>query len=210
MHLHKPTTMGYYEIPATYAWTNIVTGHRTLIDSFIVRPQYTTRFVNNLAWGGLVPFSPMPSAAIKHDGALVTRGALPEIREYDLEGRLQRIVRIDERPREITTTDIQRYVEVTGKPLDPDIPVPDVLPTFESLLVDDEGWLWAKVYEFDPVRRPAWVVFDASGRAHGSIETPVSLQIHQIANDFMLGVWTDELDVQHVRRYRVNRHVNER
>jgi hypothetical protein len=210
LHLHIPTTTGVYEIPATYAWTDIATGNRTLVDSFTVRPQYTTKFVNNIAWGGMIPFSSMPSAAIGRNGAFITEGALPEIREYDLEGRLQRIIRVDEPLRQITTTHIHGYVEVTGKPLDPDIPVPDVLPTFESLLVDDEGWLWAKSYEWDPMRRPAWVVFDPSGRAHGSIETPVKLQIHQIAHDFMLGVWTDEVDVEHVRRYRVNRRSSER
>jgi hypothetical protein len=198
-----------YEIPATYAWTNIVTGNRTLVDSFTVRPQYAVEFVNNLAFGGPIPFSSMPSAAVKRNGALITEGALPEIKEYDLEGRVQRIIRVDEPPRHITDADIQRYVEVTGKPLNPDIPIPEMMPTFESLLVDDEGWLWAKVYEWDPARRPAWVVFDNSGRVLGSIETPVGLHVYQINSDFILGVWTDDLDVEHVRRYRLNRRSSE-
>ena len=94
---------------------------------------------------------------------------------------------------------------MTGKPLNPDIPIPEMMPSFESLLVDEEGWLWAKKYEWDPERRSAWVVFDPSGRAHGSVETPVGVEIHQIDSGFMLGVWTDELDVEYVRRYRVNR-----
>lgn len=205
LHLYKPTTTGPFEIPATYAWTDIATGNRVVVDSFIVRPQYATRMVNNIAWGGPIPFSAMPSAAVKHDGAFITHGVLSEIKEYDLRGRLERIVRIDEPPREITEADIRGYAEVTGKPLDPDIPFPDMMPTFESLLVDDEGWLWAKAFGWDPTRRSTWVVFDAGGRAHGSIETPASFKLHQIGSDFVLGVWTNELDVEHVRRYRLTR-----
>jgi hypothetical protein len=208
-NLQKPTTTGVYEIPLTFAWTHIVTGNRTFVDSFTWRPQYMTKFVNNIAFGGLIPFSSTPSAAVTRNGALVTEGALPEIKEYNLEGRLQRIIRIYEPRRNITNTDIQRYVEVTGKPTNPDIPIPEMMPTFESLLVDDEGWLWAKVYEYDPEQRPAWVVFDPSGRAHGSIRTPVGLRVQQIAGDFMLGVWTDELGVEHVRKHRVDRRSGE-
>jgi hypothetical protein len=166
--------------------------------------------VDQLGWGGLIPFSSMPAAAVRRNGAFITEGTLPEIKEYDVEGRLRRIIRIDEPLRRITDTDIQGYVEVTGKPMNPDIPIPDMMPTFESLLVDDEGWLWAKVYEWDPTQPSAWVVFDPSGRARGSIETPAGLRVHQIDSDFILGVWTDELDVEHVRRYRIDRRAGER
>lgn len=210
MYLHKPTTIGPYEIPATYAWVDIATGVRTLVDSFPVQPQYTTRFVDGLAYGGLIPFSPMPSAAVTRDGAFVTDGAHAEIKKYDIDGRLQRIIRVDEPSRQIENGDIQSYIEATGQPLDPDIPIPDVMPTFQSLLVDDEGWLWAKKYDWDPARRPVWVVFDPSGRAHGYVETPVGLRINQIASDFVLGVWTDELEVEHVRRYPLIRRSNAR
>jgi hypothetical protein len=78
-----------------------------------------TEFVNNLAYGGLIPFSSMPSAAVTPNGALVTEGVLPEIKEYNLEGRLQRIIRIDEPRRRITNTDIQSYVDATGELLNP-------------------------------------------------------------------------------------------
>jgi hypothetical protein len=88
--------------------------------------------------------------------------------------------------------------------------IPETMPTFESLLVDDEGWLWAKVYEFDPARPSAWVVFDPSGRARGSIETPAGLRVHQIDRDFILGVWTDEVGAEHVRRYRIDRRPRSR
>lgn len=205
MHLHRPTTTGVYEVPLVYAWIHIATGKRTLVDSFTVRPQYTVEFVNSIAYGGLIPFSSRPSAAVTRNGALVTDGALPEIKEYDIEGQLTRIIRVDEPRRRIMNTDIQRYVEVTGKPTYPEIPIPELMPAFESLLVDDEGWLWAKVYEWDPARRPEWVGFDPDGQAHGSIRMPVGFRVQQIAGDFVLGVWTNELDVEYVRRYRVDR-----
>lgn len=205
MYEYEVTTLGVRELPATYAWHDMVSGKRTLLDSFTVRPMYAVEFKGGLAYGGLIPFSSMPSAAVTRSGAFITEGALPEIREYDLAGHLRRIIRLDEPSRPITSADVQSYFDARGTPPYPEIPVPETMPTFQSLLVDAEGWLWAEAYEWDPARRPVWVVFDSGGRAHGSVETPAGLRVHQITGAFLLGVWTDELDVEHVRRYRMNR-----
>lgn len=206
--LYKPTTTGVIELPMTYAWTNIVTGKRILVVSFTVRREY---FVlgegRQPGFFYQIPFSATPAAAVTRRGALITADVSSEIKEYDLSGRLRRIIRIDEPPRSVTAADIRRYVELTDGPVYSDMPIPETIPAFgESLLVDDEGWLWAQVYEWDPTQRPAWLVFESNGRAHGSISTPVGLDIHQIGRDFILGVWKDELDVEHVRKYRLDRH----
>lgn len=71
--------------------------------------------------------------------------------------------------------------------------------------VDDEGNLWVEdpriVYE-DPVQ---WTVFDASGRLIARLTTPPDLRIHQSGADFVLGVARDELDVEHVVLYGLER-----
>ena len=46
-----------------------------------------------------------------------------------------------------------------------------------------------------------WVVFDGSGRMLGSVTTPAGLEVTEIGEDFVLGIWRDELDVQHVQLY---------
>ena len=75
------------------------------------------------------------------------------------------------------------------------------MPTFEALLVDDLGWLWAKLHRFDVEGPPNWLVFDRDGRGHGGVETPEGLEVRQTGPDFVLGVWRDENDVEFVRRH---------
>ena len=87
------------------------------------------------------------------------------------------------------------------------MPIPVTLPAFQSLQIDEVGWLWAEVYEWDPVQPREWMVFDPEGRAHGTIRTPAGLEVHRIGDDFILGVWLDELRVEHVRRYTLRRGV---
>ena len=50
---------------------------------------------------------------------------------------------------------------------------------------------------------PRWTVFDPRGRMLGTIETPGSGRVTEIGEDYLLGIWTDELDVEQVRMYRL-------
>jgi hypothetical protein len=81
---------------------------------------------------------------------------------------------------------------------------------FNSLQVDEEGWLWAEVYEWKPAQPVEWILFDPAGRARGSIKTPPGLEVHRIGEDFLLGVWKDDLDVEYVKRYRLRRTLSGR
>ena len=46
-----------------------------------------------------------------------------------------------------------------------------------------------------------WTVFDPAGRMLGELSTPPRFQVIQIGDDYVLGVWKDDLDVEHVRLY---------
>lgn len=89
------------------------------------------------------------------------------------------------------------------------MPLPEIMPAFQSLLVDDLGWLWAELYRPVETDQPEWMVFDPEGRAHGILKTPKGLRIYHIGRDFVLGSWRDELDVDHVRRHRLRRNVTQ-
>jgi hypothetical protein len=60
--------------------------------------------------------------------------------------------------------------------------------------------------EFDPqaIGSPEWEVFDAEGRYLGVVTLPERFQPAAVDGDFLYGIWRDELDVQHVKRLRVN------
>lgn len=54
----------------------------------------------------------------------------------------------------------------------------------------------------DPV---AWTVFDPAGILLGTVKIPADIDVYSIQNDNVLVLWKDDLDVQHVRLYRLNK-----
>ena len=82
---------------------------------------------------------------------------------------------------------------------------PEAEPTFQALVVDDEGWLWAQTYqESSPDDAVTWLLFDLDGRGRGSVVMPEGLSVQAISRDFVAGVWRDELDVEYVRLHRID------
>ena len=166
------------------------------------------------------PFDILPDAVLGRNGFFLSLGEDqgPEILEYDLSGRLRRVIRLAEAVVAPSPGDIDKLVEFQFDPHDlPDtsrerrsgitarayreMPLPKILPVFSRLLVDEVGWLWAELYRFD-VRAPVrWLVFNPNGEGLGSVDMPSDLEIWQIGRDFVLGVWEDELDVEYVRRH---------
>jgi hypothetical protein len=79
------------------------------------------------------------------------------------------------------------------------------MPSFEALLVADDGWLWAKVYTPLDSERNRWMVFDPEGRATGTVDLTPGLEVHHIGSEHVLGVRRTELDVEIVEAYRLTR-----
>lgn len=206
---------GLHQVSRTYLWFDPSTGKQVVLDSFVVDQSYQLR-------GGaepVIPFSARPRAAVTQHGVLISDGRRPEIREYDLQGHVRRILRIDE-PRRPVTREM-----VTMLPLDPfygwtsrkiveAVPRPDSLPVFRALEVDDQGWVWAEMYGWDPSAPNEWIVFDGEGRALGSVETPVGLdlgetlsgvELGEVSRNFLLGIRRDSLGVEYVCRYALQR-----
>lgn len=83
------------------------------------------------------------------------------------------------------------------------------LPVYQRFLVDRLGYLWVEQYRPSDRGRvglwveglPRWDVFDADGRLLGEVEVPSDFNVMEIGSDFVLGVWTDSLRVEHVRVY---------
>jgi hypothetical protein len=67
---------------------------------------------------------------------------------------------------------------------------------------DDAGNLWVQEYGLTQDDRPLdWSVFDRAGRFLGEVEMPAGFGVHQIGDDFVLGRWTDELEVEYILMY---------
>jgi len=91
------------------------------------------------------------------------------------------------------------------------IPFPEAFPAYRDLMVDSEGNLWVEAYRKPDESRlggndeARWTVFDPTGRMLGDMLMPEGLDIYQIGTDFVLGRWTDDLDVQHAVVYELFR-----
>jgi hypothetical protein len=201
--------------PLVYSWIDLVSGERIRLDSMLVRGSYYDVSPAGVPRLSAIPFSPSPSAAVQGSHAWITDGGRAEIRVYNLDPRLTRVVRLDEARRPVTDQDLNGHIDVVaGGSSDArerlrrsylEMPIPDSMPSFESLLVDDVGLVWAAVFNWDPAVPREWIVFDDDGRALGLVATPPGLRIHQIGVDFILGVARDSLDVERVERYGLRR-----
>ncbi len=167
-----------------------------------------------------LPFDIWPAAILGRNSLFLTLGENrgPEILEYDMSGSPRRIIRLAEPVVAPSRGDIDKLVEFRLAPWDmtpedvehftqvqlsdyAEMPMPEIMPAFSRLLVDEVGWLWAELYRFD-VRAPmTWLVFGPNGEGFGSVDMPPDLEVWQIGRDFVLGVWQDELDVEYVRRH---------
>ncbi len=208
-------TGGGKEETTTYFWYDPLTGARTNLASFTVVGDYHwLRRGGSPPVGMMIPFVAKSSAVVAPGRALITDGASFEVREYDHGGNLKRVFRVDESPGAVTPGLVDRHAELTAS--EPryvenmreryaEMPIPEVLPAFEDLLIDQLGWLWARVYELDSAKAQRWMVFDAEGQARGSVETPIGLDVQAIGADYVLGVWVDDLGVEYVRRHRLER-----
>lgn len=86
---------------------------------------------------------------------------------------------------------------------------PATFPPYSALVVDAERHLWVEEYRaYENPGSAGWQVFDPSGRWLGPVETPDDFLVHQIGEDFVLGVWTDEVDVPYVRLFPLRGRVN--
>lgn len=82
-----------------------------------------------------------------------------------------------------------------------DMPVPEYLPAVGDLRVDAAGRIWAQRYRELPDEPATWDVFAPDGTWAASVQVPPRFRPLDIGSDYVLGVLTDEFDVEQVRLY---------
>lgn len=90
------------------------------------------------------------------------------------------------------------------------MPLVEFFPAFEALQPDPLGHLWVQEYRYPGQDRNVWTVFDADGRVQGFVETPPGLDVFEIGEDYILGLMTDEFDVERVQLWPLDRIDGER
>ena len=87
------------------------------------------------------------------------------------------------------------------------LPAPATRPAYANMLVDPSGAIWLELYRGVSERdRPQeWLILDADGTWLGTIEVPDQFSVTDITMETVLGVWRDELDVEHPQVLRLTR-----
>ena len=216
LHTPRITGPGVHERPRTLHWVDLESDDRTTIARFAIGRTFVAEWSDDrppFTWA--IPFLNLsPPAAVAPDGAFVTLHE-PEVEKYDLDGTLSRIFRVEGAARTVTRAHMDADIEVRVRRTTLSraeyetrlarMPLPETLPAFQHLQVDDLGWLWAEIYEVGPDPPTRWMIFDPDGRAHGTLEALPGFTAHHIGEDFILGVWTDDLGVEYVQRHPLQR-----
>jgi hypothetical protein len=132
--------------------------------------------------------------------------------------RLTRLIRLARPNRPVTGSDIAQFRRYrldraqtanTRRSVERNLAAatfPKEMPVFRDLRVDAGGNLWVEEYRapWEEEVTPRWEIFDPDGVWLGTVETPAGFQIYEIGENYLLGLWKDELGVQYVRRYRLH------
>lgn len=182
----------------------------------------TERFHQVQPNGGIaqwnLPFARDAHRAVSNTTIWVGISDTYEIRGYSREGRLNTVIRVDRSVRSVDGTQLDLWFDHALADLEePNIrqmyrevrdvmEAPPTFPAFSSLATDTEGNVWVEEYQVPWAEDlPQWRIFDPSGRAKAVVRMPRGLLVQEIGLDYVMGLWLDALDVEHIRVYRLDR-----
>jgi hypothetical protein len=168
--------------------------------------------------GGFFAFGPWAKEAAADTTMWYGPGDRFEIREVAFDQTTLRLVRLDRPARPVTEQDMADYKsrllerergtprEQYYAPLIAEMEFPQEFPAHYEIRTDPPGNLWVQDYQSFELRvERVWTIFDPAGRYLGDVTLPAGFRIHDIGDDFVIGVWTDELDVEYVHLYRIEK-----
>ncbi|MDE0073758.1 MAG: hypothetical protein OXR82_06875 [Gammaproteobacteria bacterium] len=178
-------------------------------------------FMHRNSGGGAfagIPLFGRDAFVATHAGRIFLGDAVDmRVEEVTADGGLARILRIPGYPLELSAAAFEREREArlaAPDELPPmirefyqDLPVPDRRPAYADVKVDPTGAIWLRPFlapnEGDGPE--TWQVLGPDGAWLGGVEIPADLSVMEVGMDFVLGVYRDELDVEHPRMLRLHR-----
>lgn len=162
------------------------------------------------------PFRRSVFSAVWNGRIVITPSDRYEIRSYEPNGALHRIMRREHSVQPVTQADIDAYVRRRLEAADPDVrplieevmtglPPVESFPAFSDIRVDEVGDLWVREYAKPGEDQAIWTVFAPDGTLRGLIETPAELSIYRIGRDVLLGLSVDDLGVERVQLWSLTR-----
>jgi hypothetical protein len=165
----------------------------------------------------LIPFGKTPQATVSPTRFYFGSGDDYEIEAYDPSGTLRSLIRLERDRVPVTEEDRAWYIEEVTSGLEDEnqarqvrrrlsqLPVPDVFPPYARLVADVLGYLWVEDYPRSGDETPVWTIFDPNGALVGRVTTPDDAFPIAIEKDYLIAVYHDELDVEYVQLYALER-----
>jgi hypothetical protein len=163
------------------------------------------------------PFALARQVAQSGDSIFAGNGADFSIQVIDARGDLTSLWRVHTPARRVSAADIdqdrqsilqrartdaqRRGIERTYQT----VPIPEIMPAYSKFVVDQAGNLWVQEYRAAQDQVSKYLVFSSQGAIKARVTVPGDLNVHQIGDDYILGVRTDEADVEYIRLYRLGR-----
>jgi len=184
--------------------------------SQLITPLHMREFVLMDTERGLIgairAFTPDGWAKTNGDLVYVGDSVRDEIRVFGSDGTLVRILRRTAPLRTVTPEIIADYssaqledvpdeARASREAILENMPYPETLPAYGRLHLAPDGSLWAHVEPLPGDSTAAYSVFDPDGAWVGEVAVPVGFRALRMGDDYILGVATDEFDVEHVRMY---------
>ena len=160
--------------------------------------------------------------AVTEDGFYWGTSDRYEIRFFDTEGNLRRILRRPVEPRPVVPAMIEAWItenleEVRRREGEAALPryrrsyeegsFGDRVPLFDRAFIDGDARLWVGSSEW-PERQAApgrWSIFAPNGTWLGDVDAPPQLRIVDCRDDLVLGIWQEEGDAPYVHVHRLLR-----
>ena len=171
-------------------------------------------------FSGYVPIHFGKTSHVTTFGQRILLGSndMMQLEELDMSGNLLRILRIPDYPLDLSDAQIaaeRDFILGRGRPGSTSplrqaleaAPASDTRPAFTDILVDPSGAVWLQLHrgESEQDLPQEWLVLDADGTWLGNVGIPDRFTVTDITMDAVLGVWEDELDVEHPQVLRLTR-----
>ena len=181
--------------------------------------QWNASLMNNGPDGTIRLLQPDRSwVALADGGVWIMDGAAYELRRLDRSGKLTTMVRRPVSLMPVTPSIKSGVRQSLAENMDSDFErmlldraeFPTNIPASFGLWVSEpSGRLWVGVRDpdlpWDYERANAWDILEPDGTYVGRMSIPEGFRATRVTQDYVYGIWLDELEISHARRYQILR-----
>jgi hypothetical protein len=163
------------------------------------------------------PFGRVTIRALSATAVFIGTGESYEISEYDFDGNERAIIRVSQGREPLAQPHVdealRNMVERTTRPERREewrrwfalTGFPDSLPPYGVALIDGSEHLWVGPHPSGVREVPIYNVFAPDGAMVARVELPAGFRVFEIGEQHIVGVSRDDVDVERVQVYRLDR-----